>query len=221
MKVGIVGAATYSDEHFESDGWEYWGVNNCFADVERCRFTRWFELHTFRRQGRALYRRDQVRYRVAGELVSVKEYLKAIDALKIPVYMQKKNRLVRQSRVFPFQEIMDRFGTDYFGCSFAWMIALAIMEGATDIALHGMALSGAEYYYQRPSVEFFLGLALGKGISIHNAQSSELLRGPWIYAFAEPFTAIDALYGRNMTSMITGMTICAQDYARRLLEMKR
>jgi hypothetical protein len=217
MKVGLVGAATFPDEEFQ-EGWEYWGINNCFRDFKRCKFTRWFDIHKFSQRGRQWYRRSSATYPLWGKPVSVRRYLGALDKLGIPVYMQEFNPIVEQAVSFPFEELMQHFGTSYFGCSFAWMIALAIQEGATDIALHGIALSGPEYYYQRPSVEFFLGFAMAQGIVIHNHPSSQMLRAPWVYAYNERFDVIDGIYGRNMNALVTEMTICAQQYAMRLIE---
>jgi hypothetical protein len=60
------------------------------------------------------------------------------------------------------------FGRLYLTSSPAYMLAQAILEGAEEIALYGcdMAVDDAEYFWQRPCVEAWVGVAIGRGIKV-------------------------------------------------------
>ncbi len=71
------------------------------------------------------------------------------------------------------------------------MVALAIIENATDIALFGVDMAqsdptvgqNGEYEHQRPSCEFFCGFAAGRGCKVWVPKESDLLKCPRLYAF--------------------------------------
>jgi len=69
---------------------------------------------------------------------------------------------------YPLQEIMDVFGTDYFTSTVAYAIAWAIFKRYDEINLYGVPMEHhTEYAYQRPCVEFWIGLGRGLGIKIN------------------------------------------------------
>jgi len=201
-KVFIIGAAADPDsikltrETFPAA--ELWSVNNLFVRFQDIRFDRWFELHQFARFKRVLCRRGVTTY----QDVPIKEYMAKINALDCPVYMQRKWPQIKRSREYPFREIMEKYGR-YFGCSFAWMMALALEEGFKEIVFRGVLLVGKEYYYQRPSVEYLIGLARGRGINVAIGADSMLLEEPWVYACEESFGLIDALFGKHADAIAT------------------
>ena len=193
-RIGIVGAAIDPDELKErGQGWELWGVNNLYHRFEEIQFAAWFEIHDiqwdknrFTRRGRALeYFRGQ----------SIGGYLKELNALDIPIYMQREWKSIKKSVKYPREEIQERFG-NYWGCSFAWMAALAIMEGADEIGFFGVALNGNEYFFQRASTEFIIGIAIGQGVKIHMDETSALLSSNYVYAYEEDFDLIYLLHGQ-------------------------
>lgn len=200
-KIAIIGAGLSRESApYDEKGWEFWSMNNLYRSLPYEKFSRWYELHTFERVRRMTFgskhkRRGVYRY---GS-IRVDSYMEAIAGLDIDVYMQKKWKLIPRSKLFPFKGIMRKYGK-YFGCSFAWMIAHALYEhevlGKTvdTIGLYGVELTGLEYYRQRPSTEYFVGLAEGKGIKIEIPAESYLLKMPFIYALDENFLTIDELY---------------------------
>jgi len=191
MKIGIVGAAISQAElqRYEKK-WDLWSVNNLYKSFPAVRFSRWFEIHEFSCQGGIFSRRGLSTFGGIG----INRYLKELNGLKIPVYMRRKYGRVKQSVVFPFREIMKKYG-GYFGCSLAWMVALAIEEGADEIGFFGVALAGNEYYYQRPSVEYLIGLAKGMGIKVFIHGTSGLLKADYAYAYKENYDLIYLLHG--------------------------
>jgi len=85
---------------------------------------------------------------------------------------------------YPLQEVIDATGTDYYRSTPAYMLGLAILEGATDIMLYGLDMdSTAEYAAQLPSLTYLIGYARGKGIKCEVSQSGILLKSPFLYGY--------------------------------------
>lgn len=105
-----------------------------------------------------------------------------------------------------------RAGCDYFTNSVSWMIALALYETSswvtlpdgrrlrlcdpgTKIHLYGIDMAGgmqapegvidtnSEYAAQRPSCEFWLGVAKCMGVELHIPDNSDLLKAPALYGY--------------------------------------
>ena len=67
--------------------------------------------------------------------------------------------------------------TDLFGSSFDYLLALAIHEKVDVIELYGFEMGGdTEYKYQKDSAHFFLGVAVGRGITIKRQSNSVLMK---------------------------------------------
>lgn len=78
---------------------------------------------------------------------------------------------------FPFKEVKKQFGVDYFTNMVCYMLAAAIMEDADEIHLYGVRQAGlVEYMEQRRGVEFWLGIAVGRGIKVEIHGISQLLK---------------------------------------------
>ncbi|MFA5340607.1 MAG: hypothetical protein WC332_02405 [Clostridia bacterium] len=70
-------------------------------------------------------------------------------------------------KTYPIDEIISFFKTDYFSNTVDYAIALAIYTGFTEIVLYGInMLKGSEYAYQKAGVEFWIGQAMGRGITV-------------------------------------------------------
>jgi len=81
--------------------------------------------------------------------------------------------------VYPIDEVTKFFnGFQYFNTSVAYAVALAITQGATEILLFGVDFTYKDRHFAeagRACVEFWLGVAVTRGISITVAASSTLL----------------------------------------------
>uniref|UniRef100_A0A6M3JWJ9 Uncharacterized protein n=1 Tax=viral metagenome TaxID=1070528 RepID=A0A6M3JWJ9_9ZZZZ len=205
-KVGIIGAgAGWDKAPYDDPEWEFWSLNNLYRKLDTTKFSRWFELHDFECDKDGDYKRRKV-YSYSN--MSINDYMKAIADLNIPVYMQQKWGIIPKSRKFPFKAIMKRYGK-YFGCSFAWMIGFILHENekaaekkVDTIGFWGVDLIGHEYLYQRPTTEYMIGLAKGRGIKIIIGKDSELLRMPFIYALDEDSDLIHLLYTNDMINQM-------------------
>lgn len=173
LKAAIVGTAPSSRDlaPFNDAAWEIWGVSNVYSTIPK--WDRWFELHDLET------RKNE------------KEYPGHYDWLKKqtnPVYMQQRHEEIPGSIEYPKQAILNEFGT-YFTNSVSYMLALAIHEGAEEIGIYGVdmavqEISGhSEYAHQRPSCEYFVGLARGKGIKVEIPKESDLLKTEKLYAY--------------------------------------
>jgi hypothetical protein len=214
-KVGIVGAAIDPDALIErGKGFELWSVNNLYSAFEYVKFARWYELHDFAEEDGVMTRRGFPNYPLRSEQ-TVARHLERIDELKIPVYMQREWPNVRKSRVFPFADIQAKWG-NYFGCSFTWMVAHALLEGVDELGFFGVTLDGHEYYYQRPSLERMIGYAEGIGVRITVDETSNMLKAGYVYAIGEDYGLIYTLHGELMRDLAQGLSVGIQQELERV-----
>jgi hypothetical protein len=195
-RVYIVGCAGTKDTvPYDDKEAEFWGVNNLYGvPLPGAKFSRWFEIHNiwFDNNIKKLLRRGDNDFR--GQ--KVEEYMKGLAALNIPIYMQQFwPDLVPNSVQYPLAEMLNYFAVEkglgrdarYLTNTISLEIALAIYEGFKDIHVYGVDMSvGTEYEKQRPSCEFWLGLAKGMGINIHVPDEADLMKTRFIYGFEEP-----------------------------------
>ena len=99
------------------------------------------------------------------------------------VYVRPEDaKKYRKCKAYPLEAAIKLMGCEYFASSFSYALAMAINEGATEIAIYGVDLvADDEYAYQRPNAEYLLGIARGKGIKIHVPWQSALLKAQWVY----------------------------------------
>lgn len=165
MKIAIVGLSptTHDLAPFDDEEWEVWGLpwDNGYMHY----YDRLFEMHDIRLlQSEASGRHP--------------EYLADLQEIEVPLYMHKK--------YFPNVTEYPDTGIGYLNSSIAYMIALAIHEKADEIAIYGVDMQGDdEYGYQKPNIEYLLGLAEGRGIKVTVPEESPLLKfnpsGIWFY----------------------------------------
>ncbi len=188
-KVVILGSVPWQLEILDWDQKaEYWAINNMWVQLspERMsKITAWFDLHlTQRRWRRWQYQQE--------------DWLQ--EEHPFPIYMQEKSPLYLASKEFPIKGIGDKLLAEnlmwgdepvhkWFGCSHAFMTALAIYQGYKEIEYCGVNLTNpVEVYMERPSFFFWLGYALGQGIKVKLPEESDLL---WkqTYAYDDPRAA--------------------------------
>lgn len=77
---------------------------------------------------------------------------------------------------YPLKEIVNEFGVAYFANVISYALAYAIYRGAAEIEIWGVRQGLlTEYAFHKGSVEFWLGVALGRGIDIKIVGDSHLL----------------------------------------------
>lgn len=162
---------------FDDSTWEKWACNDMYRLLEPSQLqavTRWFELH----KNSALTRSRRP-----------SDHWDRLRALKIPVYGTSRIPVSRR-RQLPLDRLR-AMGRSYYTCTFAYQIALALLEGVQALALYGVALTGSrEAIVERPCVEWWLGYAEGRGVTVTvhptNEYGEGLLQAPYRYAVDDP-----------------------------------
>ena len=154
MKVAIVGLAssTHSDAPWFDDTWEKWGLP--WDDKGWPFMARHFEMHDQRLLDSEHSKRGP-------------DYT---DRLKdcASLYTQEN---------YPFEAVAKTIGQAYWNSSIAYAMALAIHEGAREIALYGVDMDGTdEYAYQKANMEYLIGVARGRGIQVYIPPQSALCK---------------------------------------------
>lgn len=151
-KVAIVGAGRGGDEApLDDPEWEVWLLNTIpmYDRARRLRCDRWFEIHEKKAQSA-----DDLRW---------------IAQCPVPLYVPPD--LLESSPMavrYPLERIEHRFG-QYWACTFAYQIALALDEGFREMGLYGVELAlgtPRERTVEWACVSWWLGLAEGRGVTI-------------------------------------------------------
>lgn len=173
-KVCLLGTSNTLKEAPFNEDMEFWALNDMYSVVPIERITRWFEMHNMG------FLRN---YRSRGTSAP---HLPQLAKLTIPVYMQQYNDEVPTSIEYPLDDIMKHYGKRYFNSSIDYMLAMAIYEGYEEIHIYGVNMAfQEEYQEQRPSCEYWLGRAEGKGIKIVLPKGCDILKSYYIYGYEE------------------------------------
>ena len=186
-KVAIVGFAE-GHRHlapYDDPTWEIWGLNRLHA-VQEGRFDRWLELHNLR-----MYEVDP-------------QHREWLRTFKGPIYLRPQDMGVYDIPTgvpFPVERVLLDVGR-YMTNSISWMIGLAIGMGFKEMGLFGVdmaqdVLLGNEYRQQRPSCEYLIGVAVGRGMMVHLPPGSDLLKSSFLYGLEDG----DAIMGKRLSRM--------------------
>jgi hypothetical protein len=175
-KVAIIGfTPTRNLAPYQNDDYDIWCLNDLFESLPR--YDRVYQIHD---------RQSIDTHTTRGEKVT---YIKRLRELGCPIYMIEGYPDIPNSHAFPLDDIIKHFGCAYFTNSISYMIAHAIYEHDTigpleDLHIYGVDMAvGTEFVNQRPSCEYWLGLAAGRGIRIYLPNESDLLKARFLYGF--------------------------------------
>jgi len=154
-KIALLGGAPslkYAPWHDPS--WELWAHMSCRKQCER-EPDLFFDLHP-----PALWRSQEKKYWDKG-------YLDWLKTNRTPIYMQEKYPDAPASLRYPFEQMITEFPRGYMTNTVSYMMALALMEGVTHLALYGCHYDAAsEYGPQRGCCEYWIGLLEGRGVTV-------------------------------------------------------
>lgn len=179
-KVAIMGfAPSWVHMPFTDPTFEFWTLNEAYKLLQNKNdaiIHRWFELHNHESPSK-----------------KTKEHMEFLKNCPCPLYIRDKTADIPNGIPFPFQEILSWFkdrghiGFDYQTNSISWMIAFAVMQGFKEIHVYGVdmaqdaSINGtSEYAYQKPSCEYWLGVA-EKYAKVYVPEDSDLLKCSNLY----------------------------------------
>jgi hypothetical protein len=170
VKVAIVGSASSSAglAPYDDPEWTIWGCSPGAVPYLR-RVDAYFELHKWRAED---YDHGLI------------EWMRQTS-----VYVAEPVEALPSAKDYPTQEILAEYtglAQSFFSSSIAWMLALAIRDGATEIALFGVDMADpTEYAHQKPGCHFFILEAERRGIKVTVPPESDLLRPLPLYGIGE------------------------------------
>lgn len=172
-KVYILGKGAGWDDapliHGESDR-QVWGLNDHimsrpFDIIFEPHDVEWWKEHC---DEATWYHKTAPRYL---------QHFKKVNEMEIPYLTLKHYDFIPTSKPYPVEEICESFGIDYFTGGVDYMMAYAIWTKVESIDLYGVhTVYDDEYQYQKPSLEFWIGVAIGRGIKVTVHGSHSLLK---------------------------------------------
>jgi len=161
-KLAIVGSGpnTRSNAPFDDPSFDIWVFNEA-AQSDWCkRWTACFQMHE-----PDIYKGHNTKNSQHWEWLQQKHGK--------PIYMQEVDPMVPDSVGFPIQSALLLAGVRMFPTTFAYMAALAIMQGYEEIRIFGVELSASEYQYQANGYLFWFGFLRGR-LGTYNVDSAVL-----------------------------------------------
>ena len=178
-KVAIIGAGYGRDAApWKSRDYVIWGIN----EITQKRATVWFEMHPLEVQS--------AKDLVALERIETPCYVLDDPAVwKMPFTIASNGGTVSFAGVphpvrYPLERLRAAGFREYFTCSFAYQIALAILDGFEEIGLWGVSLhlgTPRERLLDRACVDYWIGFAEGRGIKV--VEDSGCARRPYLYGY--------------------------------------
>lgn len=170
-KIALIGSAP-SSVHiapYDNPEWEVWACSPGSYGIAR-NVKRFFELHRYE----------------PGQPWFSEGYCDFLQNFEGTLYVSQADPRLPNSTVIPWNALVEKYGPYFFTSSLAWMIAMAIEEGATTIGLWGVDMAATEEYgYQRAGCQYFAMLAKSMGIEFGVPPESDLLRPAPLYGVGE------------------------------------
>jgi hypothetical protein len=196
-KLIIIGSAWSNElvDYYDKSS-EIWATGSCVYYNDIPRLDVLFELHKYSDVKQLMVKGDYNRF-------------------KCKVYVQSKKiagLFDHECIVYPLDEIKELTGENYFTSTFAYMLALAIYQGYKEIHIKKANLSvGSEYEYQRPCLEYLIGLARGKGINVYVSKESDILSSSYLYGYQDQPIGEEKLKARK-AFVKHQLVKCLQEY---------
>ncbi len=171
-KLALIGASMLGDDPppLDDSEWDVWGCNSLWRrhldSQGRFRADDWFEMHP----------------------LSVQTAQEHRDMTECPVNLYVLGETFEYNwTTYPLDKVREYFGPrDYFTVTFAYQIALALMNDYEEIGLYGVELwqgSVREMRVELPCLNYWLGVAFGQGTKITLPSYSKLLYHEQLYGY--------------------------------------
>lgn len=174
-KIAIVGKAPDSMllAPYKDPEWQIWGLNDQAGLNTVPRVDTVFEMHPH-----------------DFATMFPEEHKWMMQNTTVPIFMREANPMYPRSIAYPKDIVIKEFG-QYITNTVSWMLALAILMEPDEIGLWGVNMAQSlEYASQRPSCEYFIGVAIGRGIKVTIPEVSDLMKTAGLYGFDEHVNAM-------------------------------
>lgn len=108
------------------------------------------------------------------------DLIENLNKMEIPIYTVGVFKVLKKSTQIPILKIMEEFHVGFFLNIIAYMLATAILQRPKSIDLYGVDMrpdaGGETYTNEKGSVEFWCGVAMGRGISVKNTKESYVMK---------------------------------------------
>lgn len=194
-RVLIIGSAMgWETAPFQDRSWSVWSLSRMWTALPR--WDVWFELHPWERLCERLDGQtpeaEQQRQRTEYQRWLMQDHGR-------PVFMQDNRPEVPGAVRYPLEAVRATFPHMYFTNSVGYMIALAVMQGAEEIGIWGIDMATEEEYrQQRPGVEYWIGLAVGRGIKVTVPEVSDLCKSRVLYGYGDDELHTKLTYKRDL-----------------------
>lgn len=191
QRVAIVGFASGHAHKapFADTDVETWGINQLWKVLPDRRWDRWFELHSL--------------YDFYHANPGHQDWLRNFQG---PVYVREQDYAlalewgIDTAQPFPHRVLLEQF-RPYFNNTVSWLLALAIMMRPEWLGIYGVDMAQdhllqAEYSEQRPSCEYFVGLAEALGIDVTIPGGSDLLKATHLYGYEDSGPVMEKMQSR-------------------------
>ncbi len=150
-EVHIIAKGSGADE--APEGGETWGVNDII--LRRDQLSMCFHMHDM----------DWIKRK---EWHALKLIIEKAERNKTPIMTHKCYDWIPTSVEYPLDDVVKKFKACYFGSSIDLMFAYAMYKEYEIINLYGVNMVlGNEYAQQKPSLEFWIGMAMGLGYKVN------------------------------------------------------
>ena len=172
-RVQIVGfAPSLNETPWEQIDTDRWGMNTLHRQTPDRPWTGWFQLHDIDTHHKA-------------DL----DHLAWLKGRNFPIFMWDRHASkyeIPNAVHYPLDDILEIFKYPYFTNTVSWAIALAVLMGYPEIEIYGVDMAAdTEYGHQRPSCEYVIGVAEGRGHKVYVPDSSDLLKAPALYGLED------------------------------------
>ncbi len=170
-KIAIIGKAPSSRDlaPYDDESWEIWTLSDLVPKGQAKRWSRHFEIHPI----------QWIKDREDGYYTWLTEQ----KAGERPIYLRELCPEIPAGVLYPINLITTTFRS-YFTNSVSYMLAMAVFEKPETIGVWGVDMAQSkEYQRQRPSCEYFIGMAEGAGIEVILPDECDLLQSSRLYGF--------------------------------------
>jgi hypothetical protein len=148
---------------------ELWTINTTYLQLRKLNYARPIDRIYF------LDSLDQMKIDAAYWSA---DFVRDVNTIGCPVFCRTPYPELKNSKAYPIKEMLAEFHFPYWVCSVAYAITHAISERRPTIYLAGMyhALDSLEYLQHVGCINYWVGLALGRGIEVGIQQKCAIAR---------------------------------------------